>query len=1001
MRTPFFVAAGFVALTFITSAQQPAGRAVHVTLHEGTSMAAALSPDGRTIAIDLLGTLWTMPAGGGEAKPITDISMDARQPSWSPDSSRIAFQAYRSSTWQIWTIKSDGTDLRAVTSGPYDDREPSWSPDGQRVAFASDRSGSYDVWMVTLATGATTQVTADPSNEFHPSWRGSNEIAFVSDRRERPGVYAVAPTASNATANERLVAASDGAVAGPAFAPDGASVAFTVLAGGRTRLMIGDRNIAGPDEDVFPFRPQWISPNELLYTADGKVKRRSVNGGDARTVEFTADVSFTRPAFTPKRRTFNLTGPQPVHGIVHPVVSPDGTQVAFAAVGDLWTMPLGGGAQRVTHDAWVEADPAWSPDGTLLAYSTDRDGYMNIWIRDLRTGADRQLTHGTAAAMQAAWSPDGSRIAFSDPEGQIHIADVKSGAVTRAHDHLNEAGRASWSLDGRALVVSSLKVYSTRFREGTNQVLRISLDGQPDRWFDPMPHKSIGMREDYGPVWSPDGTQMAAIIDGLLAVWPVARDGTPQGPPRPVSTEIAGSPTWTGDSRRILYQSAHRLKLVDVGSGRIVQDVDTHLTWTTAASPTFLQVGGAAKRLWTSTVIHAGSFWNGRSDTLQKDVDIVVDGKRIQSVEPHRDALHDDAGTIVNASNETVIPGLIEIHTHLNKDFGEALGRIFLAWGITTVRNPATNAYDAMEYREAWESGARIGPRLFTTGEPFDGTRVYYPGGTSLDDTGQLPRALQHAKDFDFDFVKTYVRLPDLMQKRIIEEAHRMGMPVTSHELYPAVAYGSDGVEHIRGTSRRGYSPKISGLSRSYRDVIDLLTASKMTLTPTIGIQGGFRLQTMRDASWIDDPRIQKLYPPSIPQRWREQTRTPASPAGIDDAARLVTPQERTVYQVVKGGGRVTAGTDAPINPYGLALLMELENYASGGLTPVEVLRTATTVSAEALGAAADLGSIEPGKLADLVVIDGNPLVNIRDLRRVKRVMKDGRLYDLDALLRR
>ena len=132
-----------------------------------------------------------------------------------------------------------------------------------------------------------------------------------------------------------------------------------------------------------------------------------------------------------------------------------------------------------------------------------------------------------------------------------------------------------------------------------------------------------------------------------------------------------------------------------------------------------------------------------------------------------------------------------------------------------------------------------------------------------------------------------------------------MGMPVTSHELYPAVAFGADGVEHIRGTSRRGYSPKISGLSRSYRDVIDLLTASKMTLTPTIGIQGGFRLQTMRDPSWIDDARIQKLYPASVAQRWRDQTRTPATPAQIDEAARLVTPQERTVYQVVKGGGRV------------------------------------------------------------------------------------------------
>src|SRR5262249_36710595 len=139
--------------------------------------------------------------------------------------------------------------------------------------------------------------------------------------------------------------------------------------------------------------------------------------------------------------------------------------------------------------------------------------------------------------------------------------------------------------------------------------------------------------------------------------------------------------------------------------------------------------------------------------------------------------------------------------------------------------------------------------------------------------------------------------------------------------------------------------------------------------------------------------------PPSQGQRGKEQTRPARSAGVVDEAQRAATPQEGTIFQVVRGGGRVTAGTDAPINPYGLSLLMELENYASGGLTPAEVLRTATIVSADAMGVGADLGSIEAGKLADLSFIDGNPLGTIRDLRRVRRVMKGGVVYDVPMLL--
>jgi hypothetical protein len=192
----------------------------------------------------------------------------------------------------------------------------------------------------------------------------------------------------------------------------------------------------------------------------------------------------------------------------------------------------------------------------------------------------------------------------------------------------------------------------------------------------------------------------------------------------------------------------------------------------------------------------------------------------------------------------------------------------------------------------------------------------------------------------------------------------------------------------------------VTALNRTYGDIIALLGASKMTITPTINIQSGFQLQTLRDSSWLDDPRIQQLYPPAVLRAARALLAQPHSQADLDARERLIAPLEKTAFNVVKAGGRVVAGTDAPINPYGLSLLAELEHYVAGGLTPLEAMRTATSVSAEALGLAADLGSIEPGKLADFSFVDGNPLADIKALRRVKRVMKDGDLFELEALLK-
>jgi Tol biopolymer transport system component len=1003
-----------------------------VVLTEGTNMAAALSPDGRTLAIDLVGRIWTVPAEGGSAFPLTDPFGDARAPTWSPDGRRIAFQGYWKGDYDIWVVGTDGAGLAQITSGPFDDREPHWSPDGSRVAFASDRGGSYDVWEVDVEGGAVRRLTDAAGNEYNPAYApDGRRVAYVTD-----GPEAAVWVRGAEGASTRLFDLAGGQGFTPSWSPDGAHLAFNRLSGGASELHVAQAidgvglgiRVSAEDEDVFPFRASWRADGSLLYTADGAVRTRPVEGGRATDVPFQATVTLDRPAYRKRLRSFEPAGPRPVLGIVAPALSPDASSVVFTALGDLWVMEIGGAPAQLTDDPWVEVDAAWSPDGTRVAYASDRtDGRFDLWVRDLFDGTERRLT--TDGGRGPAWSPDGTEIAYSGgfgPEGGLRVLDVASGQARTVRSGLNEPGRPTWAPDGRSIVVSALQTYSSRFREGVNRPLSIPVqrpisedDGAPaadsaaiddagarsadasgwgayahagdvgpireslpqvgERWLDFVPHVSVGSRGRDGPVWSRDGRTMAYVSGGVLWAVDVAPDGTPLGPPSRLNNELTADPTWAADSRTILYQSGPKLRRLDAESGRIV-DVALKLEYvTTVPEGRF--------------VVHAGQLFDGVSDGLRRDVDVVVDGHRIARVTPHDPALH--AGNVVDASDGVLMPGLIEMHAHGGLSMGEIGGRHWLAYGVTSVRNPAADPHQTAEERESWASGRRLGPRPFGTGYTIDGSRIYYAGAPALSSTGLIELGLEEAEAMQLDLIKTYVRLSDPMQRRVIEDAHALGLPVTSHELYPGVAYGADGVEHVRGTSRRGYSTKVTQLNRSYGDVVELLARSGMTLTPTVGIYGGHQLVAEEDPTLYQDRRVQVFFP---------QRAEPGGGRGGSLAVRrrMVSDMASLARRVLEEGGVVVLGTDSPINPPGIALLAEMQALVEyGGMRPVDVLRAATSVSADAMGYGAELGAIRPGMLADMIVLGADPLVDIRALRDVRTVVADGRVLTLEALLGR
>src|SRR6185437_2906670 len=171
------------AASILVLALTGAGPVRTVSVHEGTNVNVTLSPDRKTIIMDLQETLWSLPVGGGAARRLTDPMLEPARPDFSPKGDLIAFQSFKGGTFHIWLMKPDGSGVRQLTEGHGDDRDPRFSPDGAKVAFSSDRAfkGNYDIWVAEVTSGKLSQWTSAAADEFEPAWSpDGSRIAFVS-----------------------------------------------------------------------------------------------------------------------------------------------------------------------------------------------------------------------------------------------------------------------------------------------------------------------------------------------------------------------------------------------------------------------------------------------------------------------------------------------------------------------------------------------------------------------------------------------------------------------------------------------------------------------------------------------------------------------------------------------------------------------------------------------------------------------------------------------------
>jgi Tol biopolymer transport system component/imidazolonepropionase-like amidohydrolase len=961
-------------------ADEPAWGDTPVVLREGTNLAIALSPDRKTLAMDLQGILWSLPLEGGTARRLSGYLHDIARPQWTPDARSIVFQSYRDGGFQLWMINADGRDLRQLTAGEFDCREPSFSPDGRELAFASDRSGHYAIYVIDLASGAVRRVVETGKEDGEPVWSPDGQrIAFSS------GGAICSIAASGDLASLRVEYAGPGASA-PAWLPDAQSLTWRVLDGsGRdmrsSRLYHAGQAITDVQQDVFPAPVVWLDAQRFLYTADGKILQRTLADARTQAIAFEATVSVTAQRnYVRKVRDLDPAKLRAVRGISFPVISPDGERVAFGALNQLWILQRGQAKPRqLTHDSYAKLGPAWSPDGQQLVYASDRGGLMQLWLHDLKTQATRVLTHELAGLKYASWSPDGKRIACHTHDGWLSTIDLASGEFKRVMRQTVWSGRPHWSPDGTQIALAAVRPYSARYREGLSCFLTVKLADGSTLYQTPAPGVSLDIRNVNGPLWSADGRSFFYTLNGVLHVSKLDAQGRVEGVPRALSNEPADALSLSADGRRLLYLAHGVLRMAHLDGTRItqVETLPLDLHWRVASPPGL-------------TVVHAGRFWDGRSESARENVDILVRGQRIVAIEPHR--AQRSGVRWVDASTQTVIPGLHDMHTHREMGIqnGDREPRIFLAYGITTTRGLGENAYLTLENKESVDAGLRIGPRHFATGEALEGSRVFWDGMRPVRDEAALKREFVRAKALDYDLIKCYVRLPPNLQQKATEMAHAMGVPITSHYLFPAVVFGADGFEHMGGTDRFGYSRVGSQLGVGYQDVLAIAAGARCFRTPTL-----FGIETLLADTPDDvlkDARVQRLLPP-----WERPALERIAKSGKAQPLRVTARQMDAVLAMHKQGVKIICGSDYPIVMPGLSLHLNLRAMVRFGMRPVDALRTATSVAGEVL--AQGTGVLEAGALADMVFVDGDPLARIEDAAKVQAVMLGGRVYRFDELL--
>jgi imidazolonepropionase-like amidohydrolase len=420
-----------------------------------------------------------------------------------------------------------------------------------------------------------------------------------------------------------------------------------------------------------------------------------------------------------------------------------------------------------------------------------------------------------------------------------------------------------------------------------------------------------------------------------------------------------------------------------------------------------------------------------RTGRAQRDMTVLISGDHIAAVAESRRLQPPRGAQTVDGQRKFLIPGLWDMHVHMRANWDRAAidaaawtfyAPNFIANGVTGVRGMWDMLPTIQKLRAEIASGRVAGPRVVASGNMLDGDPPSVPGAIACADARQGRAAVDQLKREGSDFVKVYSGLSRDTYFAIADQSRKAGLPFAGHVPNSVTAAeasdaGQKSIEHLLGvfvscSSREAeFAGSVANFGAPLRAAAESYDSRKAAALFARFVKNGTwqtpTLAALRsvayfgDAAYMKDDRLSQL-PPAILEFWK------AGGMGMraaDDPAARSRQFERELTLVgamQKAGVKILAGTDTP-NPYvfpGSSLHDELELLVKAGLTPLQALQAATLRPAEYLGMAARLGTIAPGRLADLVLLSGDPLADIANTRRIEAVIQNGRLYQRPDLQR-